>query len=202
MVRPLKDRLDRWIDRVIDRAGRSDAGLAGLAILGALENTILPIAAEPLYMPLMIAHPRRAWIMAAVLVLGCVVGALAAYGAGMLLFEQVARPLFEMAGLMPTYGEYQAQLRDTGFSTLFVIGLTPVPFQIGTVGAGAVGMNLAVFLAAVISARAIRYFGLALLCALIGRRAQAFVERHRTSLVLWATGLGLAALTALQILGA
>jgi len=76
-----------------------------------------------------------------------------------------------------------------------------VPFQIGTVGAGAIGMNLAVFLAAVATARSIRYFGLALVCTLIGHRARAFVERHRTKLVLWATGLGLVALTALQFLG-
>lgn len=201
MVRRFKASLDRWIDRVIDRAGRSNAGLAGLTVLGALENTVLPIAAEPIYMPLMIAHPRRAWIMAAALVVGCILGALAAYGAGVLLFEEAVRPLFEAAGLMGTYADYEAQLRETGFTTLFIIGLTPVPFQIGTVGAGAIGMNLAVFLAAVATARSIRYFGLALVCTLIGRRAHAFVERHRTSLVLWATGLGLLALTALQLVG-
>ncbi|NBB82870.1 MAG: hypothetical protein GVY28_05630 [Alphaproteobacteria bacterium] len=201
MTAAAKRRLESWIDRVIERAGESRGGLVGLSVLGFLENTVLPIAAEPLYMPLMTAHPRRAWVMAAALVLGCTLGALAAYLAGALLFEQAVRPLFEAAGLIDTFERYQAELRETGFSTMVVIGISPVPFQIGTVGAGVIRMDMAVFLAAVVGARSVRYFGLAALCNLVGRRAQAFIDRHRTALVVGATALGLVGLTALQVFG-
>nr|WP_280637561.1 VTT domain-containing protein [Endozoicomonas sp. G2_2] len=133
----------------------------------------------------MLARPRRLWLIAAVTLLGCMVGSLLGYAVGFFLFDSVGQPLLAWLDAGEAYDSFEQKFSDNGFLAILAIGVTPVPFQVALLAAGIAGYTLPLFLAAVGMARGLRYFGLALLVWLVGERALALWRRHAL-----ATGLG------------
>lgn len=164
----MSGRLERLAQRLVnDRSGR-----ATLAFASFLESTVVPIPLETVAAPLMAAHPGRAWAVALWIWLGCLVGAALFYALGLALFEPVAAPVIEALGLGEAFEAARDRLDREGlFWAVFVVSLSPAPFQLATLGAGAAGGSPLVFLAAVAASRAVRYFGLAFLAARLGPRA-------------------------------
>jgi membrane protein YqaA with SNARE-associated domain len=156
----------------------------GAAILGLLEGSLVLLPMEPLFVPVMIARRRRVFWIAAFLLIGNVLGGALMYGLGALAAEPLIEPIVSRLGALERYRAVSAELRENGFIALFLVGITPFPFQLGTAAAGAVGYGFAPFLAAVTLSRGIRYFALAGLVALAGARLGDFMERHETSFVL------------------
>lgn len=153
---------------VFERLARHRTGLAALSVA---EATVVPVPLEALVVPLMVGHPRRAMTIAVAIWIGALIGALAFYGLAALAFEPVVRPALEALGLAADFDEMTGRLgRDGLFWTVFLVSLLPAPMQLATLGAGAAGANVAVFLAAIALSRGLRYFGLALLAQLFGAR--------------------------------
>lgn len=160
--------LGDWTRRLVSE----DAGLRALGAASFLESTIVPIPLETLVAPLMAAHPRRAYSVATAILIGCLIGALLFYLLASWLFDPVVAPALAWLGLDESFAEARAHLEGRSFFwAVFLVSVTPLPFQLATLGAGAVGGNAAIFMAAVASSRAIRYFGLAVLARLFGERA-------------------------------
>lgn len=189
------------IDRLIGKLGSTRSGLAAFFTLGVLENTFLALPMEPVYFPIMAAHPKRAGWIAFSLLAGCVVGAILFYFLAAVAFETLVAPALDAAGLADTLAAKAADMERAAFTTLVVIGVSPVPFQIGTLGAGLVGVGLPVFLAAIVLSRGIRYGSMAVVAAVAGVQAQTFIQRHRTALVIGSLALGVAAVVGLSLFG-
>ncbi len=149
------------------------AGRRKLALASFLESTVVPVPLEVLVAPLMFAHPRNALRVATAIWIGCLIGALVFYGLALLLYDPVVAPLLAWLGLGGELEEMRRRLGEEGvFTVIFLLSLTPVPFQIATLGAGAAQANLLPFIAAVALSRGIRYFGLALLAVWLGPRVE------------------------------
>ena len=171
---------------------------SGLAALSFAESTVVPIPLETIVAPLMVGHHRHATTIALAIWLGCLAGALLFYGLGLWLFDPVVRPALDWLGLLEDFEEMSADLEQSGFFwTVFLVSFLPAPMQLATLGAGAVGGSLPVFLAAIAASRGLRYFGLALLARLVGPRiAEMRIPKGRLMLGLLALGLaGWAALS-------
>ncbi len=151
-------------------------------VLGFLEGSFVVFPMEPLFIPMMAARHKRAWIIALWLLAGNVLGAVLMYGIGAFLLEPVAEPLFRLLGVEQEYEQASGDLEENAFISLFLVGITPFPFQVGTAAAGAVGVPLLIFLAAVSLSRGIRYMALGGLVMLIGSRAREFLERHERAI--------------------
>ena len=78
-------RLHRW----------AESGHAGSAVCtwNALQGSVVPGPSEALFLPLGLADPRRAFVLAAWAALGATAGGLVAYAIGAFAFEPVGRPL-------------------------------------------------------------------------------------------------------------
>lgn len=87
--------------------------------------------------------------------------------------------LLAAAGGGQQFEEAARLLRQEGFWFVFSVGVTPVPFQIAMVSAGAASYSLPGFLAATALSRSIRYFGLAVLVRLFGDAAERLYNKHR-----------------------
>ncbi len=157
---------------------RSPGGLWGIFVASFLETIIVPIPFEAILIPMMLADRSRIWLFATVAFLGCLAGAIAAYVVGLFFFESLGLPLIQMLGFTESFTAFQADLQESGFWIIVAVGITPVPFQVATVGSGFVGYPFILFLVAITLARAIRYYGLALLVRLFGQRVQKWIERH------------------------
>ena len=78
--------------------------------------------------------------------------------------------------------QYESAIKDlnnNGFLALFLVGVTPFPFQVGTAAAGAAGYNIFLFIAAVAISRSLRYLALAALVRIIGASAREWIEKHQ-----------------------
>lgn len=148
------------------------------AVLGFLEASFVVFPMESLFIPMMAARHARAWVVALWLLAGNVPGALLMYGLGALFLEPVIEPLIRFLDLQSEYDKARADLEENGFISLFMVGVTPIPFQVGTAAAGAIKLALPVFMLAVTVSRFIRFMALAMLVMLIGTRSQSFIERH------------------------
>ena len=115
-------------------------------VLGFLEGSFVVFPMEPLFIPMMAARHARAWIIALWLLFGNVMGAVLMYAVGAFLLEPVAEPLFQFLGVEQEYQKASSDLEENAFTSLFLVGVTPFPFQVGTAAAGAIGVALPVFL--------------------------------------------------------
>jgi len=153
-------------------------------VLGFLEGTFVVFPMEPLFIPMMAVRRAGAWWVAAWLLAGNVLGGLVMYALGAWLLDPVVRPLVSLLGLSAEYAEPSARLKEQGFEALVIIGVTPFPYQLGTAAAGAVGVGVLLFLAAVTLARGARYFALAALVAALGARSQSFLVKREKEILI------------------
>lgn len=174
--------------RKIQKGVRTRWGMFWLGVLAVLESTIIPVTIELFAAPLM-AVTRRPYLIAHVILVGTIVGALLGYAAGAYLNEPVIQPALAAMGWTDDYLGIKDDIERNGFWAVFLIGLTPIPFQIGTVGAGVVGYPLHLFVLAVIISRGIRYYAVALLADLLGRRAKNFIEKYQTLILFVGTAV-------------
>lgn len=159
-------------------AMRSRWSLPIAFFLGLIENSVFIFFMEPLFIPMMAARGKQAWRVALALVLGAVAGGLVVYFFGVWADERYIEPLFEHLGATEAYLEAQERLNEDGFMSLFLIGVTPFPFQLGAAAAGAAHYALLPFMAAVFLGRGCRYFFYALVVTLIGYRAEKWIQNH------------------------
>lgn len=171
-----------WAEHLTDEG----AGRAKLALASFLESTVVPIPLEILVAPLMVARPKSSLRVAWAIWLGCLAGAALFYLVALLLYGPVVAPALEAVGWTGALEQLRERLGEQGvFAAVFLISLTPVPFQVATLGAGASGANFAVFMAAVALSRGIRYFGLAALAWWLGPQIN-----HILSSPKWKIGAG------------
>jgi len=164
-------------------------------LLGYLESSFVLIALEPIMIPLMARFGP--WRVLAFVAPGNVLGALTIYALGAYAAEPLIEPLIAYLGAEDQHQRAVDYLRDNGLWGMVLAGLTPIPFQLECLAAGAIGINVFVFLAAVTIARVLRYGVLGGLVALGGERLRRFAERHERWL--FAAGLGVLVVTAVMM---
>lgn len=196
-----RDGLSGRLEDLYDLLSRGRRGLAGMAVASTLESTVVPIPIETVAAPLMISRPRRAWAVAAAMLVGSTLGALILYMIAF-TFQDAVAPLVDWVAGPDAYAEVRARLGDQGlFIAVFLISVSFAPMQLAAIGAGALGGALPAFLAAVILSRGIRSFGLAALCVAFGQRATRVLGSRAATAASVAFGL-LAIWIVAMILGA
>ncbi|PTX55823.1 membrane protein YqaA with SNARE-associated domain [Litoreibacter ponti] len=149
-----------------------------LAVVSFAESSIFPIPPDLLMIPMIIAAPHRAFLIAGVCLAASVLGGLAGYAIGALAFEQVGRPILEALGKGEAAMEFNTRFNDMGFWPVLIAGLTPFPYKVITIMSGWTGMPLATFIVTSIVARGLRFFLVAALLWKFGPPIRDFIERR------------------------
>lgn len=165
--------------------------LSGITVASLLESTIVPIPLEAVMVPLMQARRDKLWMIALMATAGCLVGAVIGYGLGYYLFGLVGDWVIQTFSSQPQFDQVKQQMQNQGFWFVMTLGIAPIPFQIAMLAAGATKFSLALFVAATIIARSVRYFGLALVVYIAGNKAEHFIRKYK--------GWAIAGLTALVL---
>ena len=183
--------------RLADRAS-TPWGMGSLAFAEAL---FLPVPIEAALLPLMIREPARRWRLALWALIGSVLGILALYLIGAGLMDAVGDRVIAANGWGEDYAALQARFEAEGPLTVAVVALTPIPFTLAALAAGAARMNVVVFLGVAGATRGARYGLAAVLVGLFGERVRGWHERvrrdRRAQLAL--TALGVAAVLGLLL---
>jgi membrane protein YqaA with SNARE-associated domain len=94
------------------------------------------------------------------------------------------QPIVNMFDANQSYEQTIKELKENGFTTLFMIGVTPFPFQVGVVAAGAAGFSVILFTIAVTFSRAIRFVLIAIFVMIIGSRAEDLLRKYELELMI------------------
>lgn len=180
--------LRRFYARVMALAASPHAGW-WLALVAFAEASFFPIPPDALMVPMALAKPRSAWRYAAICTAGSVAGGALGYLIGYSVFDQLARPILNVYGYGPAFDAFQARFQEYGLWIILIKGLTPIPYKIVTIAAGAARFAFLPFMAASIVTRGARFFLVATLLHFYGDAVRVFIER-RLTLVTSAVALG------------
>lgn len=168
--------LRRLYDRVMGMAEHRHA-LPALGAVSFAESSFFPIPPDVLLVPMVLARPKRAWVIASVCTVASVLGGLAGYAIGALLFEALGRPIVEFYGLGAQFAEFQGRYNALGAWIVFAAGFTPIPYKVFTIASGVTGLDIAVFTLASLLSRGARFFLVATLLHFFGVPIRAFIEK-------------------------
>jgi len=152
--------------------------LWALAMVAFVESSVFPIPPDVLMIPMILAAPSRAWLIAGVALVASVLGGLAGYFIGAGLFDTVGRPVLEFYGKTDAADEFAQRFNDYGAWAVLVAGVTPFPFKVITIMSGWTGLSLPVFILSSIIARGLRFFVVAALLRRYGSPIRDFIERR------------------------
>ena len=152
--------------------------MAAMALISFAESSFFPLPPDFLLVPMTLAQPRRAWLIAAVCTITSVVGGYVGYAIGYYLFDTLGQPVLEFYHAMDKYRAFSAAFAEWGVWIIIIKGLTPIPFKLVTIASGVAQFDLLAFALAAIVSRSIRFFLLAGLLWWFGDPVREFIERR------------------------
>jgi membrane protein YqaA with SNARE-associated domain len=176
-ARPKPNLLRRLYDWTIALAvsRHAEAALFGVAFA---ESSFFPLPPDLLLVPMTLAQPKRAWRYAGVCTLASVLGGLVGYAIGYFLLASVGRPILQFYGVMEQYHELKTLFDQWGVWIILIKGMTPIPYKLVTITAGALNFALAPFILASIVSRSMRFFLVAALLWKFGEPVRVFIEKR------------------------
>jgi membrane protein YqaA with SNARE-associated domain len=156
----------------------SPYALWALAAVAFIESSVFPIPPDLLMIPMIIAAPRRAFVIAGVATMASVLGGLLGYGIGMFAFDSLGQPILQALGKAHSMEKFSTRFNDMGFWAVLVAGITPFPYKVITIMSGWTAMPLGTFIATSILARALRFFIIAALLWKFGAPIRTFIENR------------------------
>nr|WP_170538545.1 YqaA family protein [Ruegeria arenilitoris] len=169
--------LQSLYDRTIRLADQPHA-LWVLAFVAFIESSVFPIPPDVLMIPMILARPSRAWLIATVALVFSVLGGLLGYAIGAFFYDSIGQPILEAMGKGHAMQEFNQRFNDFGFWAVLTAGVTPFPYKVITIMSGWTGMPLGTFIATSILARALRFYIVAGLLWGFGEPIRDFIEKR------------------------
>ena len=158
-----------------------------LALVAFIESSFFPIPPDVMVVPMVLAKSSDWWRIALTCTLFSVIGGVAAYFIGLLLFETAAMPLIQFYGYQNNVSEFNEMYQNWGGWAVFLAGLTPFPYKIITIASGMAQLNLALFIGLSVLSRGLRFFVVSFLLYYFGDKIRALLEKY-FGLITIATG--------------
>ncbi len=149
-----------------------------LALVAFVEASVFPIPPDVLMIPMILARPNRAWVIAGVALMASVLGGMLGYAIGALAFDSIGQPILASMGKAEAMDAFNTKFSDFGFWAVLTAGVTPFPFKVITIMSGWTGMPLATFVATSVLARALRFYIVAGLLRAFGAPIRDFIEKR------------------------
>ena len=152
--------------------------LWALAFVSFIESSVFPIPPDLMLIPMVLATPRRAWLIALVCTVSSVLGGLLGYAIGALAFDTLGEPILTALGKADSFAGFTDRYNEYGAWAVLIAGVTPFPYKVITILSGVTGLSLPVFIVASIIARGLRFFVVAALLWRFGLPIRDFIERR------------------------
>ena len=152
--------------------------MAAMALISFAESSFFPLPPDFLLVPMTLAQPRRAWLIATICTVTSVVGGYLGYAIGYYLFDTLGQPVLEFYHAMDKYRAFSAAFAEWGVWLIIIKGLTPIPFKLVTIASGVAQFDLLTFALASLVSRSLRFFLLAALLWWFGDPVREFIERR------------------------
>ncbi len=167
-------RLYAWVLALSEKPSAPWA-MAGVSFT---ESSFFPIPPDIMLVPMCLARPERAFYYAGLCTLASVVGGLAGYAIGALLYDTVGKFLIDLYGYGDKAETFRAAYAEWGHWVILIKGATPIPYKLVTITAGFARYDLFWFTVLSIVTRGARFYLLATLLYFWGPPAREFIERR------------------------
>ncbi len=176
-------------------------GPAGAFLLAALDSAGIPLPAsvDVLLIAVGAASPASALLSAALAIFGSACGSLFLFT----IARKGGQVYLERNAGSSRAKKFREWFSRYGLVTVFIPALVPIiplPLKVFVLSAGALGVSPWAFLATVLAARVLRYFGLALLGRQLGAGAWPWLVSHSLGLGLFAICLFITLFAAIKLL--
>jgi membrane protein YqaA with SNARE-associated domain len=172
MLRPL-------YDKVIALSASRHA-VPALAAVSFAESSFFPVPPDVVLVPMALARPERARLYALVCTIASVLGGLAGYAIGALLYDTLGKWLISIYGYGEGIEAFRQAYATWGAWIILIKGLTPIPYKIVTIASGFAGYDLLAFTVLSLITRGARFFLTAELLRAYGEPIRGFIEERLT----------------------
>jgi membrane protein YqaA with SNARE-associated domain len=169
--------LDRVYTQTLALAA-SRYATAALALVAFAESSFFPLPPDLLLIPMILARPRRAFLLAGLCTVMSVLGGFLGYAIGYFLFDAIGRPILEFYHAMGRYDALKTAFAEWGVWIIIIKGLTPIPYKLVTIASGVAQFPIVPFALASLVSRSLRFFLLAALLWRFGEPVREFIERR------------------------
>ena len=174
-LRAFKDRLAALAEHPL--------ALPALFAVALVEASLIPLPPDLLLIPLVLARPARAFVIASVCIAGSVAGSMLGYVIGATLFEDVGEKVIAFLGVARAFDHVLLLYRGNALGALLLAGFTSIPFSVFTIAAGFHHtLGPLTLLGGAILGRVLRFYLLAGLLVLGGPSIRRVIERHLPAL--------------------
>jgi membrane protein YqaA with SNARE-associated domain len=157
---------------------RSPHALWALAAVAFIESSVFPIPPDVLMIPMILAAPRKAFLIAGVATVSSVLGGMFGYWIGASFYETIGLPVLEFYGKTAYFEAFGENFNAWGAWVVLIAGVTPFPYKVITILSGVTGLSLPVFMVASVVARGLRFFLIAALLKRYGEPIRNFIDRR------------------------
>ncbi|HSV30391.1 MAG TPA: YqaA family protein [Candidatus Omnitrophota bacterium] len=169
--------LQKTYDWMMDKAAHRHA-IWWLAAISFIESSFFPIPPDVMLIPLILAAPTKWFRVAAICTLASVAGGYLGYAIGYFLMDSVGLAILRFFHAVEAFQGLKPVVDKWGVWFIIAKGMTPFPYKVVTIAAGAFHFNLGEFTVASIVSRGIRFFLIAALLWKFGPPIRVFVEKR------------------------
>ena len=149
-----------------------------LAVVAFIESSVFPIPPDVLMIPMILARPNRAWLIAGVALIASVLGGILGYVIGAFFYDALGQPILQALGKDAAMEAFNTRFNDMGFWPVLIAGITPFPYKVITIMSGWTGLPIGIFIVTSIIARGLRFFIVAALLWKFGAPIRDFIEKR------------------------
>ena len=149
-----------------------------MASVSFIESSVFPITPLVMVIPMVLARPDRAWLIAGVCTLASTAGGVFGWWIGATLFDQVAAPVIEFYGKTDAIAEAKEMFNENGFLAVLTAAFTPFPYKVVTLLSGATGLSLVTLIVASLIGRGAQFFIVAGVLWYVGPPAKALLDKY------------------------
>lgn len=192
-IRRLYDWVLHWAD--------TRYALPALFVLSFAESSFFPIPPDVLLIALCIGNVQKGYRFAAWCSIASVLGGMAGYGIGALLWTDGVREFFTTYVFsQQTFDHVGGLYERWNFWIVFVAAFTPIPYKVITITAGVFGVSFPLFVLASAIGRSARFFLVAWLFRRYGPPIKDFIERRFALVTIAGTALLIGGFLAFKLL--
>ncbi len=140
-----------------------------LGSVSFMESSFFPVPPDVMLMPMCLSQPDKAYRFALLTTITSVLGGIFGYMIGYWMLDLIW-PLIEGVNYDSTYHQVVEVFALYGFWIVFLAGFSPLPYKLFTIAAGATAMALFPFIIASIIGRASRFYLVAAVMKIGGKR--------------------------------
>ncbi|MDZ7270085.1 MAG: VTT domain-containing protein [candidate division KSB1 bacterium] len=169
-IRRLYDWVLRW--------AQTPYGWLALVLLAFAESSFFPVPPDVLLIALALALPRRAFLYAGSATVASVVGGIGGYGIGLGLMEAIGWRIVHFYHAEELFRRLFATFNEYSFWAVLSAALTPIPYKIFTISAGAAGSPFLSFVLASVIGRGVRFFAVSTLLYIWGPKVRELIDKY------------------------